>query len=298
VTLSAGAAFVASLYYGFGREKYKDTARGSLLLAMLSLIFALPLIGADLGHPLRGIFVMLTPDFSSFLPWASWSYLFFLVISFLLIKKEDGADTAMLGKASCFFAAAFLLFEALHFATIIAHPTWNSALVIGLFYGTAMVLGLTVTALLGSKTSSGLRMLLISHLVVVGLMEIGKVFIESSSGIPALQASASHALSSPIFWIYVVCGLVLPVVIFSAKVERAGTVLGSVSILLGMLAAKYDFVVGAFAAPQFAGLPASFHGPGLSTHYVPSSIELGVAIGFLAAVAAAYLWLKPAPAKA
>ena len=299
VTLSAGAGFVACLYYGFGREKYKETARGSLLLAMVSLIFALPLIAADLGHPMRGIFVLLVPDFSSFLPWASWCYLLFLVASLLLLKKESaGGKTRTMGKLSGFFAASFLLFEALHFGTIVAHPVWHSALIIILFYGTAMVLGLCVTAMLSTETTSGLRMLLISHLMVVGLIEIGKVFVESTSGRPEMMATASHALSSPVFWIYVACGLVVPILIFSAKVGRSGTVLGSWSILVGMLAAKYDFVIGAFVSPQFDNLPAAYHGPGLAIHYLPSSIEYGVAIGFLAAVAAAYLWLKPARAQA
>lgn len=299
ITLSAGAALVASLSYGFGRERYMKTARGSLVLAMVSLIFALPVIGADLGHPLRGIFVLLAPDFGAFLPWATWSYLFFLIASFLLLKKESaGGDTTTLGKVCGFFAVAFLLFEALHFGTVVAHPVWNSALVIALFFGTAMVLGLTVTALLGNEITSGLRMLLISHLMVVGFMEIGKVFVESTSGAPDMLASANHALSSPMFWIYVVCGLVLPVFIFSNKTNRSTVAIGTWSIFLGMLAAKYDFVIGAFVQPQFDNLPAAYHGPGLTTHYLPTTVEYGVAIGFLAAVAAAYLWLDPQKAKA
>jgi len=294
VTLAGGAALVANLYYGFGKDKYKDTARRSLLLAMVTLIFALPLIGLDLGHPFRGIRVLIAPDFQAFLPWAVWSYVLFLIFSYAVIKKADrGGNTRGMGKLSMLFAAAFLFFEAMHFGTVVAHPVWNSAVTVPLFFATAVALGFCVSALLSKEITFGLRVLIIAHLVMVGLIEIGMVGVEAYSGTPAMAASVAHTVSSPMFWAYILFGLVLPVAIFSGKPSRTTAAVGVWSAFLGLLAAKYEFITSAFALAQFAELPQAYHGPGLTVHYIPTAIELGVALGFISAAIAAYLWLLP-----
>jgi|GEM_PF-5722618 len=298
VTLAGGASMVANLYYGFGRDSYKETARGSLILAMVTLILALPVIGADLGHPMRGIRVMFAPDFKAFLPWAVWSYVLFLIFAFVTLKKADrGEATAMTGRLAMLFTACFLFFEAMHFGTVIAHPVWNSAVTVPLFFATAVAMGFCVMAMLGAEPSPVLRSLIIAHLVMVGLMEIGKVWVEAYSGTPEMAASVSHTISSPTFWVYVLFGLAAPILIFAGRPSRTVAAAGAWSAFLGLLAAKYDFITGAFALAQFAALPQAFHGPGLTVHYAPTGVEILVGAGFLSAAIAAYLWLAPQPEK-
>ncbi len=292
ITLSAGSALVANMYYAFGRESYKASARPALLLAIISLVTALPIIGMDLGHPFRGIMVLLTPDFQAFLPWAVWSYVLFLIVSFLLLKKDKaGSDTRLFGKLSLLLAGLFTIFEALHFGTVIAHPVWNSAITIPLFFATAVALGYCVLALFGEGDREYVRTMLLAHLLIVDIMEIGKVTVEWYSSTPAMKASADGALASPMFWAFIVLAVLVPLFMLSQKKPSSSVVkFAAVSTLLGLFAAKYEFVTSVFALAQFAELPAAYSGPGLTTHYVPSALEIGVTIGFVAAGALVFLW--------
>jgi len=292
IALSAGSALVANMYYAFGREGYKASARSALLLSIISLITALPLIGMDLGHPFRGIMVLITPDFQSFLPWAAWSYVLFLIVSLLLLKKaKSGSDTQMLGKLSLLLATLFTIFEALHFGTVIAHPVWNSAITIPLFFATAVALGYCILALLGEVKGEFVRTMLIAHLLIVDIMEIANISVQWHSSASAMQAAAAEALASPVFWVFIALGVVFPLALLSQRQPPSSIIkVAAASTIIGLFAAKYEFVTSAFAAAQFAALPTAYTGPGLTTHYVPSALEIGVTIGFVAAGALAFLW--------
>lgn len=295
VTLAAGSALAANLYCAFGLERYKEAARPALLISIVSLLFALPLIASDLGHPTRGILVLLHPNLHAFLPWALWSYVLFLLVTFTVLKKAGtGKDTKVLGKVSMLLAAAFLIFESLHFGVVIAHPVWNSAIIIPLFFVTSATLGFATVALFSHESNDGMRRgILSAHLILLGLMVIGQVIVQSYSSTPEMAAASSHTLSSVSFWIYVVFGLILPLALFSMSGSGLLIKAGAFSIFIGLLADKYEFVTSAFSLAQFAELPTAFHGPGLSTHYTPTPVEFGVALGFLSAVIAAFLWFSP-----
>jgi molybdopterin-containing oxidoreductase family membrane subunit len=292
ITLSAGSAFVANMYYAFGREGCKTSARPALFLAIISLLTSLPIIGMDLGHPFRGVMVLLTPDFQAFLPWAVWSYVLFLIVSFMLLKKDKaGSDTRLFGKLSLLFAALFVIFEALHFGTVIAHPVWNSAMTIPLFFATAVALGYCVLAFFGEGDREYVRTMLLAHLLVVDIMEIGKVSVEWYSATPAMEAASSEAFASPVFWFFLATAVLLPISLLTRKKPSSTVVkIAAASAFIGLFAAKYEFVTSAFALAQFAELPAAFSGPGLTTHYVPSILEICVTIGFVAAGALVFLW--------
>ncbi|MFK5926148.1 MAG: polysulfide reductase NrfD [Desulfuromusa sp.] len=292
ITLSAGSALVANMYYAFGREGYKTSARPALLLSIISLLTALPIIGMDLGHPFRGFMILLTPDFQAFLPWAVWSYVVFLIVSVLLLKKaSSGGDTRLLGKLSLILAGLFVIFEALHFGTVIAHPVWNSAMTIPLFFATAVALGYSVLALLETGNREFIRTMLFAHLLIVDIMELGKVVVERYSSAPAMNAAAGGAFASPMFWVFIVFGVVVPLFLLAQKKPSSTVVkFAAAAAIIGLFAAKYEFVTSAFALAQFAELPAAFSGPGLTTHYVPTLLEIGVTIGFVAAGALVFLW--------
>ncbi|HEB51611.1 MAG TPA: hypothetical protein ENI89_13475 [Desulfobulbus sp.] len=295
VTLSAGSSLIAGFYYGFGREEYKEAARPALVLSIVSLFFAMPLISADLGHPLRGMMILVRPNVHAFLPWAVWAYIAFLIVSIIvLIRGDAGRDTRFLGIISMLLAGAFLLFESLHFAVVIAHPVWNSAIIIPLFFVTADTLGFAVLAIFGGTGNAFMnRTILSSLLILLGLMVIGQVIVHANSSPPELHESALHAVSSPWFWTYIALGLVLPLLLLCSSRSSFTMKLSGWSILIGLLAEKYEFVTSAFALAQFAELPSAFHGPGLTVHYTPNIIEIGAAAGFLILTMAAYMWLSP-----
>ena len=63
--LVAGAFVLSSLYHVFGVKELKDIARFSLVFSLALLPVAMMPLMLHLQHPLRGIYVMMTPHFTS-----------------------------------------------------------------------------------------------------------------------------------------------------------------------------------------------------------------------------------------
>ena len=95
--LVAGAFIVSSLYHVFGKEEFKPIGRFSLLTSLAFLLVAtLPLL-IHLGHPERGINIMITPHFSSAMAGFGILYVFYLIILLLevwLVFREDIVEYA------------------------------------------------------------------------------------------------------------------------------------------------------------------------------------------------------------
>ena len=61
----AGSFIVTSLYHVFGRQEFKPIAKLSLAASFCFLLIAGMPLQLHLGHPERGIMVMVTPNFTS-----------------------------------------------------------------------------------------------------------------------------------------------------------------------------------------------------------------------------------------
>ena len=90
--LVAGAFIVSSLYHLFHKEEFKPVARFSLATSLAFLLLApIPLL-LHLGHPERGLFVMVTPNSSSAMAGFGFFYSFYLIVLLLeiwLIFRKD-----------------------------------------------------------------------------------------------------------------------------------------------------------------------------------------------------------------
>ena len=90
--LVAGAFMVSSLYHVFGVRQLKPIARFALMASLAFLLVATwPLLN-HLGHPIRGLNVILTPQFQSAMAGFSFfytSYLFILVLEVWLVFRKD-----------------------------------------------------------------------------------------------------------------------------------------------------------------------------------------------------------------
>ena len=61
----AGAFIVSSLYHVFGREEFRPVARLAMATSFCFMVVATLPLQLHLGHPERGPFVVVTPNFSS-----------------------------------------------------------------------------------------------------------------------------------------------------------------------------------------------------------------------------------------
>lgn len=79
----AGSFIVTSLYHLFGKKEFKPVARLALATSFCFLVFAAIPLQLHLGQPQRGIFVMITPNFSSAMAGFGILYSFYFVIVLL-----------------------------------------------------------------------------------------------------------------------------------------------------------------------------------------------------------------------
>jgi Ni/Fe-hydrogenase subunit HybB-like protein len=93
----AGSFIVTALYHLFGTGEFKPVARLALAASFCFLLVAGLPLQLHLGHPERGIFVMITPNFSSAMAGFGILYSFYLVIVALeiwFVYRREIIETA------------------------------------------------------------------------------------------------------------------------------------------------------------------------------------------------------------
>jgi Ni/Fe-hydrogenase subunit HybB-like protein len=93
----AGSFIVTSLYHLFGKKEFEPVARLALGASFCFLLVAALPLQLHLGHPLRGVFVMVTPNFTSAMAGFGILYSFYLVIVSLevwFVYRKEIIETA------------------------------------------------------------------------------------------------------------------------------------------------------------------------------------------------------------
>jgi Ni/Fe-hydrogenase subunit HybB-like protein len=93
----AGSFIVTSLYHLFGKKEFEPVARLALGASFCFLLVAALPLQLHLGHPLRGFFVMVTPNFTSAMAGFGILYSFYLVIVSLevwFVYRKEIIETA------------------------------------------------------------------------------------------------------------------------------------------------------------------------------------------------------------
>jgi Ni/Fe-hydrogenase subunit HybB-like protein len=109
----AGSFIVTALYHLFGNDEFKPVARLALAASFCFLLIAGLPLQLHLGHPERGIFVMITPNFSSAMAGFGILYSFYLVVVALevwFIYRKEIIETARRSRGfkRAFYAALAL----------------------------------------------------------------------------------------------------------------------------------------------------------------------------------------------
>jgi Ni/Fe-hydrogenase subunit HybB-like protein len=109
----AGSFIVTALYHLFGKEEFRPVARLALAASFCFLLVAGLPLQLHLGHPERGLYVMITPNFSSAMAGFGILYSFYLVIVALevwFIYRREIIETARRsrGVKRAFYAALAL----------------------------------------------------------------------------------------------------------------------------------------------------------------------------------------------
>lgn len=285
VGAAAGAAWTG-IYAAWsqGGEPNRMTTI-SFIIAGACLAFGLGFIGTDLGKPMKGISIFLSPTFSSKLAWASWIYgVFFICLAGYLFSNAKRTFMYLAGVA----AFGFLMAEGLFFGGMPARVLWNGWLTPLSFITSAIAAGSAAVYVAGSlnykeviaEEGYSLKKILLYSLIANAAVEAIHIIFGGLGGGEKALLTVTQMSSVP-FIAFVLLGIAAPIYLLSKK-ETPTCIGAGAMAFVGLAAYKYSFIRYGFATEPLPGLTNAFHDPRLSLAYIPSAVEWVVALGFIA----------------
>jgi formate-dependent nitrite reductase membrane component NrfD len=258
--LGAGAFLTAAGCRIFGGERYARIEKTAAIAAPLLLMPGLLCLIIELGKPLRFLNMFLYFNPSSVASWGVWVINIFLAISVLYAflhvigRPKVARPLAYLGFV---FALAVGFYSGMLLYQMHGHVLWHSALVPVIFLVSAIASGLAVVLLLsGSAEADQTRVLSNVLAIVVGvdlvlaLPEVLTLAWSSGEKAAAAEVILSGNYGFLFIWVYIIAGLLLPLVVLTRhRVGRGVQVVAAVLILVGTMAMRYVIVMGGQALP-------------------------------------------------
>ena len=258
--LGAGAALTAAGCRLFGGGRYAKIEKTAAIAAPILLVPGLLCLLADLGQPLRFFNLMLHFNPNSVASWGVWVLNIFMGISVIyaflhVIGRAQKATP--LACASFVFALLTGLYSGMLLYQMRGHELWHSALLPALFLASAIASGLAVVLLLSGSAEPEQKRTLAKILavavgvdLVLALTELLSLAWATGGKAEAARVILSGGLGALFIWVYLVLGLVIPLVALArARSGRLAQVAAAVLILAGTLAMRYVIVMGGQALP-------------------------------------------------
>lgn len=289
---STGLAMVAAAAIVFGREGFRPVAKRAVWLALAGLAGGVAVLALELGHPLRAAWAIpFSFAFSSPLYWKVMCVSFY-VLSLLVLMwrmlKPDWTFAALrtnaivtLGLALGVTALAGVVYGSQSF-----RPFWASgdipiafifeSLLGGLafiFFFTYLAYAFNAAALpAGVKRlfTGVLPGLLAAALFIHLLFVLARLATGLYGNLEGLQVW-QQVVRSPLFYLEVLVGLILPLVLLMSprlRIRPGVQILASFLVMNALLISRYEYIIGGQLVPLFKGAWAP---PLLS--YLPSPTE-------------------------
>lgn len=293
----AAAGSGAGVLFLAGLATFKPELRAGLwkrlpAAALGSFVAAGILIAMDLGSPARLWRIAFSGEWSSMMVWDFWLLLATMAVALVYwvrLQNAKGQDTALrvLAVIGMLLAVVLVVAESLLLADLAARERWASGLTVITFLIAAGIGGLSLYLLVVQKAAPTR---LITWLRVALVASLALVLAEVLSGIVSENVRAQEQVKllvtgaeSPLFWLQVIGGLVLPLVLLSWKTLPTATSVAAILALVGVLVEKVWILAVGQALPWVA-LP--------SAEYLPTWGEIIGVLGAVALGGLAYLLLS------
>jgi Ni/Fe-hydrogenase subunit HybB-like protein len=306
VAIGSGAFVMAAIVYIFELKEFQPLVRPSVLTGFLGYIMVVIALLVDLGHPERIWYMMIHWNHTSVLLEIGicvMSYLTVLAIEFAPVifeglKWEKWAH--LLHKYIMPFVIMGVVLSTLHQSSLgsllLIQPTklfplwWTPILPIE-FFISAVAIGMAMVILESSLSSRyfkrGLELDLLEKLsraipIVLGiylLVKFVEIFIAGDA-----HYLFTSGLMSILFWMEIIVGSIIPMILFSIKRIRLsanGILVSAIILLVGMIFNRFNVSWFAVKHPD----PITYLPTFMGNHviYWPSLPEVSVSIGIFAA---------------
>jgi Ni/Fe-hydrogenase subunit HybB-like protein len=304
IAISSGAFVITSIVYIFELEQFRPLIRPTLLTGFLGYIMEVIALLVDLGHPERIWYYFIHQNFTSFLlaiglyvmiyaaillvEFAPAVFERFKLQKFATLVKRFMKPLVILGAVISTLhqgsLGALLLIQPFKL-----YPLWWTPILPLLFFVSVIAIGLAMTILESSLSSRYFHRGLETHLLeklalvipfVLGFYLVVKFIQLALAGDLAYLFSAGFM--SLLFWVEILVGAVIPLVLFLFKRIRQsprGLLAGAVILLLGMILNRFNVSWFGVRHPD----PLTYIPTFMSkVHYIPSLPEMLVSAGIFA----------------
>jgi len=303
VALGAGAFTMAAVVSIFDLEEFRPILRPAILTGFLGYLMVITALLVDLGRPERIWHMMIYQNgHSVLLEVGICVMLYTTVLAFeflpvLLQRTSWDKPRRILHAITLPLVILGVVLSTLHQSSLGSlylimpeklHPLWYSPLLPAFFFLTAVAVGLAMVIVESSASSRafhrGLEVHLLQRLAkaipyVLGLYVVIKLADLAASGELALLIPTD--LPSGLFWLELVVGAAVPIVLFSRRSIRES----QKGLLIGAA-----FVIGGVVLNRFnVSLLAQSHLGGQG--YLPSLGELAISFGIISAGILAFAFI-------
>ena len=255
--IATGAAMISFILYLFG-DVASVLPLAPAAVALLFLAVTGALLVSDLKRPERFLYVLLRPQFKSWLTRGAYFITFFalLLLGALALSLTNASRSAqtLVGGLTSLAAACTAAYTGLLFAQAKGRDYWQSPLLTVTMLVDALVAGTVVVTLLGAfGWEGGLACgaarfgLTACALLLGGLLVVEFVPAHATRNAADTARSITRGEFAPIFWIWVVgVGILAPIVLTLMSGSPAVVAPAALALLAG-IAAKNHVIV---QAPQ------------------------------------------------
>lgn len=287
---STGLTLVASLPLVFGLREFEPIAKRCVWLAIAGLAGGVAALALELGFPFRALyaiafnFQVASPLFWKVLFVAA--HLILLIVLFTRLNSGDAAGARPVAIAMFVVAAGIALIAGAVYGMMAMRPFWFGGDVPVAFLIESFLGGLAFTiffsylahgfqasampndlrALLGGRLGVAFAITIALHAAFVGARVVTGLW-SNAEGLEVWR----HIAASPVFHFEIWAGIALPLVLMAVPALRqtsGAQILAAVLVMIALLIARYDFIVGGQLVPLFKGSWA----PALLS-YQPSATE-------------------------
>lgn len=280
---AAGAGAGLLSLAGFSILNSKDKAGAGDRLQLFSAALACfaaagVLIVMDIGKVSHIFSMIFSFNYASSMTQDFWALIICsLVAVWGLLKSRAGESNSIFGIICLLASLGLVIVEGLMLSRVSAHTYWGSATVAAFLVSMGVAGCAVALLLLPGNLVLQARRYLMAGLIASALLTVVEVLTLAASTGTAPSSELSTLLSGPAglpFWVYVLAGLVIPLVLLGrseAAAAGAAGKLAAVLALAGILAEKLSILIVGLQHPLVAI-------PGRTPYHI-SAVELLAVIG-------------------
>ncbi len=288
---SSGMSILASLDSVFGMRLFYPVAKRMVFLSICCLLAGFSILALEIGHPFRMLWALpFSFQYLSPMWWMGVLYsadLVLLIVKFWLMHRARWDDrlTHWVSIVSFVVSVAAPGTLGLVFGMMAMRQAWFSPIMPMYFILLGFTSGVAFLMFFASILPHDLtkdlthamkrlfrealpRLFFVTLLAVIG-MRFGQIITNLWSNYDGMDAHWL-ALSSPLYWVEIVIGLIVPALLMASQAVRTNRVvqaLAGLGYMIGMFTGRLEFLINGQKVPLFKGSFAGY------VDYWPSMTE-------------------------